>query len=471
MYTIYFFQVYSFQEESFKAFESSKLVDNKSDISAKRHSYQSTESDFNEYNREYPQENSLKSFNQTENTDDVLKEKKESFIREELNKLPENKRPTMRLALNNMQEGKLVFNAVEKGLFFDAIKNELWLKSDNSFAREYYEHINASMKILNSSDKNFWDIIKKDSKNKESFLSNIAKKLDVDEALLELLSSSPEYSMYFRLEYLHITLDSLSKKDLFFKMLEEAYLRSIAKMQWYFYEESILQGKIFTSGMITFKDKDQNCFKFLEGYVQLVSDGYRNKGFLSSIAQAKAYLRISSHYNGQVGLNEKQYGIDISEKIKKEIGLPVNKSHILFGMRDNGMIFIKWEDYGTTFNPLEKDYSAIPHTFNFLKKHGKVNGKLEFKESGSLELKNDFQKIYGKNLSEKDKNIIKVYGITGMHIILEKLPNETEEEKEFKNKKLEEFNKAFLKYFYPKDLDSIPYRKNQEVILNFDSNK
>ena len=100
-----------------------------------------------------------------------------------------------------------------------------------------------------------------------------------------------------------------------------------------------------------------------------------------------------------------------------------------------------------------------------------MNGKLEFKESGSLELKNDFQKIYGKNLSEKDKNIIKVYGITGMHIILEKLPNETEEEKEFKNKKLEEFNKAFLKYFYTKDLDSIPYSKNQEVILNFDSNK
>jgi hypothetical protein len=281
---------------------------------------------------------------------------------------------------------------------------------------------------------------------------------------LKQLFLSPEFNMYFRLEYTRAKGSSYGKIEKFLQLYKASYAKMVTKLQWYFYKQAMLEGKTFTSGMITFKDSGDRCFKFLEGYVELISPGYRDQGFFSSLFQKNAYTRISSHYSGQTGLGGKQYGIDIGDDLKEKIGLPGQKGHILFGMRTNGMTFVKWEDFGTTFNigRHDSDLSAIPHTFGFLKKHGKADTAQEYRESDLKNMKEDFKKIYGKELSAEDKELIKAEGIAGMKKILDRLGDK---------KKLEEFGEAFAKNLPQHDLRTIPQRKGSEVVLNFDKHR
>jgi hypothetical protein len=470
-------QIYPSHEELFRNFESEKSFDSDLESSTRRNSYLETElhrfdtrselthSDTREFKKDSGQAVVI----QEPQEDDDSREHQENFIRIQLNRLPEEKRPVISLALQNMKEGQKAFDSIEQGEFFDAVQAELD-RSDKSFKEEFSEAAHASAQILNASDENFWSMIENDSKNKVSFLKNMAKKLQVDDDLLRLLFSSPDYNMYFRLEYLRLKLDRYSKKESFFQRLEKAYIKIVVKIQWYLYKEAILQGKIFTSGMITFKDTNDRCFKFLEGYIELVSPGYRNQGSFASLLQSKGYLRISSHYKGQTALEGKNYGIDLTDAIKKEIGLPSGKGHILFGMRSNGMTFVKWEDYGTTFNPSEGEYSVIPHMFSLFRKLGKSDNDMEFRESDMKSMKVEFKRIYGKKLSETDRQLVESEGIAGMKKILDRLPEATALEKTDKAEKIEAFERAFAHDFGNNDVKTISDRKGSEVVLDFNRN-
>jgi hypothetical protein len=412
--------------------------------------------------------------------DKGLKEEKkplvneEAFLREEIAKLPEDRRPAnIDLALKNMAEGQKVFENIQEGKFFDAVKDDMKKTNMLYFHNEYEREIKLFDKALNSSDEDFWGTLVNEllDNPEDNFLLQISKKIGKKYEAEELLSNdsnelktlflSQEFNMYFRLEYTRAKAESYSRYGNFLKIFKASYAKMVVKLQWYLYKKSMLEGKTFTSGMITFKDSDDRCFKFLEGYVELMSPGYRHQNLFSSIFQKNAYTRMSSHYAGQTGLGGKQYGIDLDQNLKNTIGLPSDKGHILFGMRTNGMTFVKWEDFGTTFNVGRKqsDMSLVPHMFNFFHKVGKADTAQEFRESDLKNMKEDFKEIYGKNLSANDEALIKSEGIAGMKKILDRLDDKT---------KIEQFQKAFSKNFPQHDVSTIPQRKGGEVVLHFD---
>lgn len=169
--------------------------------------------------------------------------------------------------------------------------------------------------------------------------------------------------------------------------------------------------------MISVQDPYHLLFKTLDGYAELVSAKYKlhSKLSLHSLTTIKAYTRESSHYTGQKYF-ENDFGIDIQDEKNQPLRiLPGNKSQLLFGIRLNGMTFIKWEDYGVTFNPIQGDVSIIPHINGYFdKKDLEDNPGLHRREKTPQNVIQQFQTFYKKPISKKDQDNIKTEGISYM---------------------------------------------------------
>lgn len=357
------------------------------------------------------------------------------MIIDKLISLPEINRPNnVFVALENIKAGEKAWNAMQDDDFNGAVKIN------------YPENLripDAITTAMNKSDIEFWELIKND----EAFKKTIEKNgVIFNYKTFKLL----EFNSYFRSTYMRKKVS----EPLHLEMYTKAYEKTICQMQWFLYKQSILEGKAFTSGMISFHDPENHIFKLMDRYMELVSPKFRFLGSVRSLGRTKAYTRISSHYAGQTDLEGQQFGIDLF-KTDPGLALPGNKSHILFGMRTNGMLFVKWEDYGTTFNPVEVDVSVFKHMSGYFKKHGKEdNPLLESREKTPKAIEEKFQEL-AENVTESEQALIKTHGISSMIKILESQSPS----------KAAEFKDYLVKTFGYKE-ETLAYRKGSEVILN-----
>lgn len=320
-----------------------------------------------------------------------------------LQSLPEKSRPAdIKQALDLIQQGQRAWDHIQEGNVYNAIITNIPDDQAKNISKSDYLIMKNA---YNTNDATFWSIIKNDT--------NIQKKcttLNIPFSLQSL--TSLEQNMSLRALYADT---NLANKD-FLQSFKRAYQTAIVQVQWHLFAHAIIQDQAFTSGMITTKDPGHHLFKFLDGYAELVSPQYKlyNGTSLHSLLETKAYTRHSSHWKGQV--NGNQLGIDIQDESNKPLViLPGNKSHLLFGTLKNNMVFLKWENYGTTLNPLEGDYSVIPHLKGYFEKHGKQDeSTLHRREKIAPDITLVFNKLCSKPLTDAQIKYINTYGISGM---------------------------------------------------------
>lgn len=367
------------------------------------------------------------------------KKTKEQDLRKYLEKLPKKNQPSdMNQALKLIKDGEIVAGLIEQGSFFDAIMHNF---SKDGLASD--EDKVLWKKSFNTSDADFWAIIKNDKV--------LAKKASHHSIPFTIESlKSVENGMYFRSTYARInSAEGLSS-------LVDAYQKSIVQLQWHLFSLSVLQeGRAFSSGMISVQDSKFSLFKFLDGYAELVSPKYKLHSAISfhSLATTKAYTRESSHYSGAKRFKF-DCGIDIQDSNNQPLSiLPGNKSHILFGLRSNDMVFVKWENYGVTFNPAESDMSMIPHIKGYFDKKDKSDDPiLERREKISDDVMAEFKKLYNdKKITKKDKKNIEAHGVSYMIKMLD--PNS------------QELFKKYLVNTKKYSESSLNNRKGNEIIL------
>lgn len=376
----------------------------------------------------------------------------EKIIRQSLHGLPEKNRPkNIDDALRLMADGKKVLDFVSQGHFFDAIQMNITQNGNLMLAEQHTQQVLTA--AFNMSDEVFWEMIKQDP-----VMAKSIAKHNIPFTLQSL--QSQEFNMYFRVTYIrkHIQDPALLEK------YQQAYQKSVVQLQWHLFAKSILQDHAFTSGMITFKDPQSRLFNFIDGFAELMSPKYKfHKAIgVHSLWADHAYTRVSSHWNGQKAFGGKNFGIDIKGIDGKPMSiLPGNKSHILFGMRANGMTFIKWEEYGTTFNIKTGDYSVLHHTVRYFeKKDVEDDPKLERREVVPGDVLEQFKSLYVKPLTAEEKALIEKDGIS---IMLQMLDRQS-------LKSAAAFQK-FLIHDHGYQADTLSCRKGGEVILNLSTVK
>lgn len=362
-------------------------------------------------------------------------------IKNYLEKLPKKNQPSdMDQALQMVKDGAMVARSIESGRFFDAImqnfsKDVLISDRDKTLLQNAF----------NLSDSDFWEIIKNDKK-----LALKASNHNIPFVFNSL--ESVENAMYFRSAYARAYSD-----EKILLSLKSAYQKSIIQLQWHLYSKAVLQeGQAFSSGMISLQDPNFATFKFLDGYAELISPKYKLHSSVSihSIVTTKAYTRKSSHYVGAKRFDF-DCGIDIQDNNNQPLSiLPGNKSHILFGLRSNDMLFVKWENYGVTFNPLENDTSIIPHIKGYFDKKDKLdNPLLERREKLPDDVMQEFKKLYGnKKILPKEKKGISELGISYMLSMLDS--------------KSRELFKSYLINTKKYSANSLSFRKGNEIIVS-----
>lgn len=372
----------------------------------------------------------------------------------ELASLPTRNRPSnIAQALSNMQQGAEVYRQIRQGNFFDAVMSNI---DDDSLLRTHRYASGQEVfldpgiallhQVMNGSDQQVWNLIRH-----LPAMRTKLRKLNVP--FTEQNFILPEFNMLFRLTYVRLRI----KSKAVLQQYQQAYEKTILQLQWFLYQQAMVEDKAFTSGMITMHDPNYSIFKLLDGYAELLTPGYKlhEGGSLHSLWTTKAYSRISSHWTGQTALAGKQFGIDLQSEDQDEELLPGNKKHILFGIRNNGMIFIKWEDYGTTLNLLDGDFSAVPHTLRYcLKVFGEDDVAYHSREKIARDIKEMFASLYDQALTDQQKHDIDVHGIAAMIRILA----------EVSQQKAEVFKKYLVdvkKY----NKHTLQHRKGAEVIL------
>lgn len=381
------------------------------------------------------------------------------FIKNSLQNLPAKNRPAnINDALRLIAQGHKVFNLIKQGLIFDAISLNID-PSYHSSQPKSLDFVSFRMALtkahdeqlfkfaLNSDDATFWEQIKDDAVLKKSITS---RKVPFTFTSLQ----SPEYNMFFKTTYIRKNMKNSNSLPAYIK----AYQKTIIQLQWHLFAESIQQDQAFTSGMITFNDPNFKVFKCLDGFAELVSPKYKfyTGTDFHSIWADQAYTRESSHWTGQKAFENKNFGIDIKDNSDNPMSiLPGNKSHILFGIRTNGMTFVKWEEYGTTFNVRAGDYSILHHTLRYFEKRNlEDDPKLERREKIPGSVIEKFQELYKKNLTKTEKQNIQTYGITQMLQLLEQ--DDPEKLAIFKNFLVQDM------HYQP---ETLHLRKGGEIIL------
>lgn len=338
-------------------------------------------------------------------------EQEEIQLRKALTSLPSKFRPAnVDDALQIIKDGKIVADLINRNKFYDAIAINLPLLKSTSDTAIHDSKV--FKQALNTDDSTFWELIKNNEIIKKSIQAH-----KINFTFQEF--QKPENNLYFRNTFIR---KNLQNPEHSLGVYQKAYQTSVVQLQWHLYARSILQDQAFSSGMITFKQPHFQTFKFLDGYAELVSPKYKLHANISfhSLTTTKAYTRESSHWGGQVGLKGLNFGIDIQDNNGKPLDiLPGNKSHLLFGLRTNNMTFVKWENYGVTFNPIENDISIIKHTGGYFHKRNKEdNAALERREKLPNTVFDKFKELYGKELTKEEEKSIKVNGITTLRQIL-----------------------------------------------------
>lgn len=355
-------------------------------------------------------------------------------ILQELSNLPTNYQPEHpEQALKFMMKGNQIFKSVYTDKFFQACS----LSNLNAADTRVLQN------ALSSSDEQFWKLIHADEQ-----LQHEIEKCNVSYTRENFLSIN--YTMLFRINYARLHISSQQVWHQF----KSAYEQALIALQWYLFAQAIIQDSIFTSGMITIPDPDYSLFKFMDGYCELVSPCYRFYSGLHphSLWQTHAYTRKSSHWTRQKQFNDSNFGIDIKDNEYKILPiLPGNKSHILFGILKSGLLFIKWEEFGTTINFKEKDFSAIKHTLRYFQKKEKEDEALQRREKISQDVMLQFRSLYPHKLTKHQADEIQIFGIQKMLEILDK------DAADFFTKYLIQ-RKKYIK-------DTLHMRKGGEIIL------
>jgi len=124
------------------------------------------------------------------------------------------------------------------------------------------------------------------------------------------------------------------------------------------------------------------------------------------------------------------------------------------------MLFVKWENFGVTFNPIAGDFSVIPHMSSFLHTKGiQDNPLLERREKTPVNAIAEFKRIYKKPISKKNQELIDTYGISHMMKMLNGV--DVIVHNKHAPKQFADYLLTVNKY----SADSLPYRKGNEVVL------
>lgn len=363
----------------------------------------------------------------------------DTTILKALEGLPAHNKPKcMRAAMERIKKGNAIWVRLHHNQAYEAITNN----SDPTSVEQQ-----TLQRVFNANHTDLWNMIRDNHA-----LQKMAHDQNIPFTATAI--TSPEYNMYFRTAYIRQVVP-VSHIDEFMQQYEDAMIN----LQWHLYAKTILQGEqAFTSGMITMNDAPHfTVFKFLDGYAEMISPTYKLHAGLSyhSVTTPIAYARKSSHWTGQKSFNDNNFGIDFFNRNRlPNPVLPGNKSHMLFGLRTNGMVFIKWEEYGVTMNVKHSDYSALKHTVRYFEKKDKQDSQLERRESIPAYVTAEFKRLCPKALSRKTKADIKTYGISKMLEVLEMDAPEH----------VVTFETYLTKHLMLKK-DSLYHRKGNEVVL------
>ena len=364
----------------------------------------------------------------------------DTTILKALEGLPAHNKPKcMRTAMERIKKGNAIWLRLHHNQAYEAITNN----SDPTTVEQQ-----TLQRVFNANHTDLWNMIRDNHA-----LQKMAQDQNIPFTATAI--ASPEYNMYFRTAYIRQVVTIPHVVDTFIQQYEDALI----DLQWHFYGKTILQGEqAFTSGMVTMSDAPHfTVFKFLDGYAEMISPLYKSHAGLSyhAITTPIAYARKSSHWTNQKAFNDNNFGIDFFNRNRlPNPVLPGNKSHMLFGLRTNGMVFIKWEEYGVTMNVKHSDYSALKHTVRYFEKKDKQDSQLERRESIPAYVTAEFKRLCPKALSRKTKADIKTYGISKMLEVLEMDAPEH----------VATFETYLTKHLMLKK-DSLYHRKGNEVVL------
>lgn len=354
-----------------------------------------------------------------------------------LQQMPRGKKPAnLQKTLQDIVQGEQICKAIQQKKLYSSLPFSV---TDPKVAT-------ALQLVFDGTDDAFWQKASQLPALKEEILrSNIP--------FTKAACSSKEYKMFFRMAYLRsVVTDPVMQAE-----IVEVYKNAVLKLQWFLFAQAILQEKqAFTSGMITCPDESNNMFYFMDGYCELVSPRYRSYGSLSphSLWQTKAYTRKSSHWAHKKEFNDKNFGIDFLNADGTILSdLPGSKSHLLFGVLDNGHIFFKYEEYGVTLNIKEGQFSAVKHTLRYFQKRNKADGTLERRETVSKDVALNYNSYGTKPASAADKAALEKDGISAM---LSHLRSDPVKHQAFLN---------FLTEIKQYDPETLHVRKGNEVII------
>lgn len=339
-----------------------------------------------------------------------------------LNDLPEEYRPAdIKKAMKLMLQGKFVWKSISENKLYSTLD----LKIDDP---------KIALIIKNSLEKSpdtFWVEIHNNQKIQQAIeQANISFTREA--------CNNPEYFMLFRMTYLK----AMIQNDEIIHQIQEAYENAVIALQWFLYAQTLLENEPFLSAVITIPDKNLSLFYFLDGYAELISPRYRLYSALSihSWWQSNAHTQITRHWKHKKLFKDAAFGINFKNKNKEvEYVLPLNNAHLVFGILDNKLTFIKWQKRG-------------PHVVDLVKNRNSIEAQLIRNDKIPKDVMLQFKSLFGHPLTRYQSHTSFKDGISAM---IQMLDNESK--KLFLN-----FLKTIKKY---NALDN-NLRKGNEIILN-----
>lgn len=344
------------------------------------------------------------------------------MIMTKLNDLPEAYRPTdIKMAMKLMLQGKSVWKNISIHKPYSALELQI-------------NEPQAALIIRNSFEMQpdkFWIEIHKNEKIQQAIeQANVIFTRET--------CNSPEYSMLFRMAYVKTMINN----DEIIKKLIKAYEQAVLALQWFLYAQALLENETFFSAVITIPDKNLSLFNFLDGYAELISPHYRLYSALSihSVWKSDAQTQITRHWKYKKLFKDAAFGINFkNENQDHQYQLPLNNAHLIFGILDNKLTFIKWQKRG-------------PNLIDVIKNRNTLDPKFIRNDKPSKDIVLQFKSLFGHPLTRHQSLLISKDGISAM---IQMLDNESKAL--FIN-----FLKKIKKY---NTLDN-PIRKGNEIILN-----
>jgi hypothetical protein len=339
-----------------------------------------------------------------------------------LNDLPEEYRPAdIKKAMKLMLQGKFIWKSISENKLYSALD----LKIDDPKIALIVKN------CLEKSPDTFWVEIHNNQKIQ----------LAIEQANVPFTRetcNNPEYFMLFRMTYLK----AMIQNEEIIGQIQESYENSVIALQWFLYAQALLENETFLSAVITILDKNLSLFYFLDGYAELISPRYRLYSALSihSWWQSDAHTQITRHWKHKKLFKDAAFGINFKNKNKEiEYVLPLNNAHLIFGILDNKLTFIKWQKRG-------------PHVVDLVKNRNSIEAKLIRNDKIPKDVLLQFKSLFGHPLTRHQSHVSFKDGISAMIQMLD-----DQSKKLFLN-----FLKTIKKY---NSLDN-NLRKGNEIILN-----